>query len=97
MRAFVEKEIMPYCHEWDEAKAMPKTLFKKCAQANWLAAVIGTSGVNEHVAYLISGHLGSWQVLHGRSSTSDRTSPAASNRKSLMPSTRCRVIVYSCV
>ena len=24
LREFVEKEIMPFCHEWDEKKAVPK-------------------------------------------------------------------------
>jgi hypothetical protein len=32
MREFVDKEITPFCHEWDEAKEMPKSLFAKCAQ-----------------------------------------------------------------
>ncbi|KAI9094554.1 acyl-CoA dehydrogenase/oxidase [Phlyctochytrium arcticum] len=41
MRQFVEKEIMPYCHEWDEAKQIPKELFLKAAQAGILAAVVG--------------------------------------------------------
>jgi alkylation response protein AidB-like acyl-CoA dehydrogenase len=41
MRAFVEKEIMPYAHDWDEAKAMPRDIWRKCAEAGWLAGVIG--------------------------------------------------------
>jgi hypothetical protein len=41
IRDFVEKEIMPFCHEWDEAKAIPKELFKKVAKAGILAAVVG--------------------------------------------------------
>ena len=41
MRAFVEKEIMPYTYQWDEAKAVPLELFEKCAQSGWLAAVVG--------------------------------------------------------
>ena len=31
VRAFVDKEIMPYCNQWDEAKALPRNLLKKCA------------------------------------------------------------------
>lgn len=41
IRDFVEKEIMPFCHEWDEAKEIPKELFKKAAKAGILAAVVG--------------------------------------------------------
>jgi hypothetical protein len=33
IRAFVEKELMPFCHEWDEAKSLPKDLAKKCFEA----------------------------------------------------------------
>ncbi|KAF9955402.1 hypothetical protein BGZ65_003410 [Modicella reniformis] len=42
MRAFVEKEIMPFVYEWDEAKQVPMALFKKCAEMGILAAIAGT-------------------------------------------------------
>ncbi|CAJ0756400.1 11769_t:CDS:1, partial [Entrophospora sp. SA101] len=38
---FVEKEIMPYAYEWDEAKRIPKELFIKMADAGILAGVVG--------------------------------------------------------
>ncbi|KAI8967865.1 acyl-CoA dehydrogenase/oxidase [Mycotypha africana] len=41
VRQFVETEIMPYTHEWDEAKALPRELYEKAAKAGILAAVIG--------------------------------------------------------
>ncbi|RKP06804.1 acyl-CoA dehydrogenase/oxidase [Thamnocephalis sphaerospora] len=41
VRAFVEKEIMPYVHEWDEAKQVPRALFVKCAEAGILAGICG--------------------------------------------------------
>jgi alkylation response protein AidB-like acyl-CoA dehydrogenase len=41
VRDFVEKEVMPYCHEWDEAKAIPKELFIKTAKAGLQGAVVG--------------------------------------------------------
>ena len=41
MRAFVDKEIMPFCNQWDEAKKLPVDLLKKCAKAGWLPAVVG--------------------------------------------------------
>jgi alkylation response protein AidB-like acyl-CoA dehydrogenase/predicted heme/steroid binding protein len=44
MRAFVDKEIMPYVHEWDEAKQIPRNLFIKCAEAGILLGIVGKLG-----------------------------------------------------
>lgn len=41
MRVFVDTEISPYCFEWDEKKALPKEIFRKCFQAGWLPGVVG--------------------------------------------------------
>jgi len=41
VREFVEKEVIPYCHDWDEAKSLPKELYLKCAQAGILPGVVG--------------------------------------------------------
>ncbi|KAG0253043.1 hypothetical protein DFQ27_007711 [Actinomortierella ambigua] len=41
-RHFVDTEIMPFVHEWDEAKQVPMFLFTKCAEMGILAAVAGT-------------------------------------------------------
>ncbi|KAJ3289504.1 hypothetical protein HDU76_007521, partial [Blyttiomyces sp. JEL0837] len=43
VRNFVEKEVMPFCYEWDEAKMIPKSLFLKAADAGILAAICGGS------------------------------------------------------
>ena len=40
VRAFVEKEITPFCYEWDEAKKVPKEVFIKAAQAGILGASV---------------------------------------------------------
>ena len=32
---------MPYCHEWDEAKTLPKELFEKASAAGWLPVCVG--------------------------------------------------------
>lgn len=32
---------MPFCHEWDEAKAIPKELFIKTAKAGFQGAIVG--------------------------------------------------------
>ncbi|KAJ3006110.1 hypothetical protein HKX48_000300 [Thoreauomyces humboldtii] len=42
VRAFVEKEIMPFCHEWDEAKRIPQELFVKAADVGILGGIGGS-------------------------------------------------------
>jgi alkylation response protein AidB-like acyl-CoA dehydrogenase len=41
VRQFTETEIMPFCHEWDEAKTLPKSLFEKASAAGWLPVCVG--------------------------------------------------------
>lgn len=41
VRNFTEKEIIPYCFEWDEKKNIPKDLFLKAAAAGILPAIVG--------------------------------------------------------
>ncbi|CAJ0762951.1 22880_t:CDS:2 [Entrophospora sp. SA101] len=41
VRKFVEVEIMPYAHEWDEAKKIPKELFVKAAKAGIVTGFVG--------------------------------------------------------
>jgi alkylation response protein AidB-like acyl-CoA dehydrogenase len=55
IRAFVEKELMPFCHEWDEAKSLPKDLAKKCFEAGWLPAVAGLPWSTEYAGTNIIG------------------------------------------
>ena len=33
VRAFVEKEVTPFCAQWDEVKAIPRELFVKAYEA----------------------------------------------------------------
>ncbi|KAI9318351.1 acyl-CoA dehydrogenase/oxidase [Dichotomocladium elegans] len=49
IRAFVDKELMPYCHEWSENKRIPHEVVKKVAQMGILAAVSG-AGTNVAIA-----------------------------------------------
>ncbi|KAJ8327478.1 hypothetical protein QVD99_007984 [Batrachochytrium dendrobatidis] len=42
VRNFVEKEVMPNCHEWDEAKQLPRELFTKAGNAGILQLINGT-------------------------------------------------------
>jgi len=37
VRAFVDKEIMPYCGDWDEAGEYPRDLASKAYEAGVLA------------------------------------------------------------
>jgi len=39
VRAFVDKEITPFCHEWDEAGTYPRELHEKAYKAGVLAAI----------------------------------------------------------
>jgi alkylation response protein AidB-like acyl-CoA dehydrogenase len=43
MREFVEKEIMPVCHEWSEAKATPREVVKRAAELGLLNAASGAA------------------------------------------------------
>jgi len=49
MREFVEREIMPYTHEWDEKKKLPKELYHKCYEAGWLPLVCGSGWPAKYV------------------------------------------------
>eukprot|EP01112_Ceratiomyxa_fruticulosa_P008601 TRINITY_DN2227_c0_g4_i1.p1 TRINITY_DN2227_c0_g4~~TRINITY_DN2227_c0_g4_i1.p1 ORF type:complete len:433 (-),score=62.05 TRINITY_DN2227_c0_g4_i1:133-1431(-) len=55
MRLFVDNEIMPYCHKWDEEKCIPKSVFKKCYEAGWLPAVVGAPWPTKYIGSSIAG------------------------------------------
>ncbi|KAJ3070851.1 hypothetical protein HDU98_006142 [Podochytrium sp. JEL0797] len=48
VRNFCEKEIMPFCFEWDESKSVPKSLFQKAAAAGLLSCLVGSHFPAEH-------------------------------------------------
>ncbi|KAI9256662.1 acyl-CoA dehydrogenase/oxidase [Phascolomyces articulosus] len=52
IREFADKELMPYCHEWSEAKAIPREVVKKVGQLGFLNAVSG-AGTNPSIAHLM--------------------------------------------
>ncbi|KAL9551022.1 hypothetical protein PS6_005211 [Mucor atramentarius] len=56
VREFVEREIMPYTHEWDESKekALPRSIYEKAAKAGILAACVGHVE-SEYVPYELPG------------------------------------------
>ena len=55
LRAFVEKEIIPHCHDWDEAKEMPRSLFLKMADAGVLQGVCGPPWPTDLVGDKVAG------------------------------------------
>lgn len=55
MREFTEKEIMPFTHEWDENKTLPKELYRKAYEAGWLAGVAALPWPTKYVGDKIAG------------------------------------------
>lgn len=67
VRDFTEKEIMPvrlatlvsflsqHCHEWDEAKQVPISLYSKCAANGILAMIVGSPVPKEYHGPIIGG------------------------------------------
>lgn len=66
VRAFVEKEITPNCHAWDEAKAIPREVYKKCYEAGWLPGVVGAGWPTQLVGRNIAGGVQpeEWDYFH---------------------------------
>ncbi|RCH86646.1 hypothetical protein CU098_008395, partial [Rhizopus stolonifer] len=52
VREFVEKEVMPYCHEWSEAKAIPREIVKRAAQLGLLNIGSGAAKRPENAKYM---------------------------------------------
>jgi len=55
VREFVDREIMPFAHEWDEAKRMPDGIFKKCYQAGWLPGCVGAPWPTQYAGTNVAG------------------------------------------
>jgi len=49
IREFVDREITPYCHQWDESKQLPKELFKRCASAGFTPLLVGLPWPTKYV------------------------------------------------
>ncbi|KAI9259106.1 acyl-CoA dehydrogenase/oxidase [Helicostylum pulchrum] len=43
IRQFIDTEVMPFCHEWSEAKAIPRSVVKRAAEIGLLNAVSGAA------------------------------------------------------
>lgn len=55
VREFVDKEVTPFCHEWDEAKQLPRELYIKAAKAGILGACVGQVSDRSLVKYPLPG------------------------------------------
>ncbi|CEP09878.1 hypothetical protein [Parasitella parasitica] len=66
VREFVEKEIMPNCYDWDEAKQIPKEMFVKAAKAGILGAVVSFGGEGKYLPYPLPADvpLDEWDPFH---------------------------------
>lgn len=48
-REFVEEEVMPNCHDWDEAGEIPQEVYKKIAAKGLLAIAVGRPWPKEYI------------------------------------------------
>jgi len=66
VREFCEKNINPFCHEWDEAKKLPKELYKKMYEAGILPGVAGSVWPTKYVGANIAGGVKpeEWDAFH---------------------------------
>lgn len=55
VRAFVDKEIVPFVHRWDENKKIPKEVFKKIADQGWLPMLVGPPWQSKYAGPMKSG------------------------------------------
>jgi len=61
IREFVAREIEPNAHEWDENKAIPRELYKKCFQAGSRRLSLNCSMCCANVAFvMLSLRLAAW-------------------------------------
>eukprot|EP01117_Protostelium_nocturnum_P001016 TRINITY_DN11339_c0_g1_i1.p1 TRINITY_DN11339_c0_g1~~TRINITY_DN11339_c0_g1_i1.p1 ORF type:complete len:567 (-),score=223.66 TRINITY_DN11339_c0_g1_i1:63-1739(-) len=65
MREFVEREITPNCHKWDEDKKMPSDIYRKCYEAGFLPGVVG-GWPTEYAGDKIAGGVkpSEWDYFH---------------------------------
>jgi alkylation response protein AidB-like acyl-CoA dehydrogenase len=52
VREFVDKEVIPFCHEWSEAKAIPREIVKRAAELGILNAVSGAAKNLKNAAFM---------------------------------------------
>ena len=66
VRDFVDREIMPYCHEWDEKKMMPLEVHRKAGLAGILPGCCAQSPEGWPTKHVGEGPK-DWDNFHVRS------------------------------
>jgi alkylation response protein AidB-like acyl-CoA dehydrogenase len=65
VRTWVEEEIMPYVHEWDEAKKVPDEIYKQMGDRGYLAGLMGTHYPAHYVKNTVkSVSPAKWDLFH---------------------------------
>jgi len=79
IREFVETEIAPNVHEWDEAKRLPRELFKKCASIGWLGGCVGAPWPTKYAGTTVAGGLKpeEFDVFHEMIGTEEMCRPGS--------------------
>ena len=55
IRAFMDAELMPNTHDWDEQKQVPKEIFGKCFQAGFLPGCVGPPWPTQYCGDKLAG------------------------------------------
>lgn len=63
VRKFVDEEISPYAHEWDEKYFLPKELFKRCFQWGLLPGVVGPPWPEKYAGKCVVDNFDSFHEL----------------------------------
>ncbi|BFZ54786.1 hypothetical protein PYCC9005_001823 [Savitreella phatthalungensis] len=53
VREWVDEAIMPYCHEWDEAKEMPEDIYRQMGERGYLAGALGMGFPKEYAKHTV--------------------------------------------
>jgi alkylation response protein AidB-like acyl-CoA dehydrogenase len=66
VREFVDKEMMPYVHQWDEQRSFPREVHRKMAKAGLLPGFIGGAWPEKYVGNHIAGGVkpSEWDAFH---------------------------------
>lgn len=66
LRAFSDKEITPFCHEWDEKGQLPNEIWEKINQAHFFGGFVGVPWPTEYVGSSIAGGVKpeEWDIFH---------------------------------
>lgn len=57
IRSFVDSEVTPFAHEWDEAKQLPKEIFTKCAKLGWLGGCCGAPWPTKYAGHKLVANI----------------------------------------